>query len=266
MEIKYLEWNLHAMGGNGYEIPQFVVSYLKTADVFVLTEFCQKKGWEDFQYALEGEYDIYCSPYSTKRYNQICIGIRKAINKKNYKLISVASTNISNINIPEFLQVDVEIENTKLSIIGIRIKTEGDSESKDKQYDYLKEHLQRIKKEFICLGDFNCTCWTLANKLDIGGNSFFVYGPRIKNGYFSYVFQEDKNNDGKNKHGLDWIIASEGIKVYNNYPDSRQSPIATYDWNFVTDGNGYIGKTNNDYLNIKGLPDHAILKGMINIS
>ena len=53
MEIKYLEWNLHAMGGRGYEIPKFVVNYLKTADVFVLTEFCQTKGWEDFQYALE---------------------------------------------------------------------------------------------------------------------------------------------------------------------------------------------------------------------
>lgn len=48
MEIKYLEWNLHAMGGRGYEIPKFVVNYLKTADVFVLTEFCQTKGWEDF--------------------------------------------------------------------------------------------------------------------------------------------------------------------------------------------------------------------------
>lgn len=48
MEIKYLEWNLHAMGGRGYEIPKFVVNYLKTADVFVLTEFCQTKDGKTF--------------------------------------------------------------------------------------------------------------------------------------------------------------------------------------------------------------------------
>lgn len=29
--------------------------------------------------------------------------------------------------------------------------------------------------------------------------------------------------------------------------------------------NGYLGKTENDYLGIKGLPDHAMLKGMVKI-
>lgn len=257
MEIKYLEWNLHAMGGRGYEIPKFVVNYLKTSDVFVLTEFCQTKGWEDFQYALESEYDIYCSSYCSKGYNQVCIGIRKTI---NYKLFSIVSNDISNIEIPEFLQVDIEIERKKLSIIGIRIKTSGNT--KEKQYEYLKEHLKGINNSFICLGDFNCTSTVLAKKLD---NAFNVNGPRIINGYFSHVFKEDESDDNKNKQGLDWIISSTEIDVNNKYPDSSQSPKATYDWSFVSDCNGYIGKTKDDYLGIRGLPDHAILKGMINL-
>ncbi len=36
MELKYLEWNVHAMGGIGYEIPAFVSNYINSVDVFVL--------------------------------------------------------------------------------------------------------------------------------------------------------------------------------------------------------------------------------------
>ena len=106
------------------------------------------------------------------------------------------------------------------------------------------------------------TSTVLAKKLD---NAFNVNGPRIINGYFSHVFKEDESDDNKNKQGLDWIISSTEIDVNNKYPDSSQSPKATYDWSFVSDCNGYIGKTKDDYLGIRGLPDHAILKGMINL-
>ncbi|MGN0370511.1 MAG: endonuclease/exonuclease/phosphatase family protein [Butyrivibrio sp.] len=267
MEIKYLEWNLHAMGERGYEIPKFVVSYLRTVDVFVLTELCQKKGWEDFRSTLESEYDIYCSPYSSKGYNQVCIGLRKSL---KYKLISIITQDICNVDIPEFLQVNILIGEIKLNIIGVRVKTENSN--KDKQYEFLKSYLQTIDAPFLCLGDFNCTCGTLATKLNCDNsmelrgktNSFCVFGPRITNGYFSFVFEENKNYDN-NKQGLDWVIASEKITVENNYPDKKQSPKATYDWSFVTDHNGYVGKTKDDHLNIKGLPDHAILKGMFKI-
>lgn len=259
MEIKYLEWNLHAMGGMGYEIPKFVVSYLRTVDIFVLTEFCQKKGWEDFLYALESEYDIYCSPYSSKGYNQVCIGLRKNL---KYKLISIITQDICNVDIPEFLQVNISIDEIKLNIIGVRVKTENNN--KDKQYEFLKSYLQTVADPFLCLGDFNCVSGILKSKLKGNPNSFCVYGPRITNGYYSFVFEKNENYDN-NKQGLDWAIASKKIDVDNNYPDENQSPKATYDWSFVTDYNGYVGKTKDDYLNIKGLPDHAILKGMIKI-
>ena len=48
------------------------------------------------------------------------------------------------------------------------------------------------------------TSKALANKFD---NAFNVNGPRIINGYFSYVFEKDESDDNKNKQGLDWIIS-----------------------------------------------------------
>ena len=63
MEIKYLEWNLHAMGGIGYEIPSFVSKCINSVDIFALVEFCASNGWEEFKHDLEKEFDLYCSPF-----------------------------------------------------------------------------------------------------------------------------------------------------------------------------------------------------------
>ena len=249
MDIKYLEWNLRAMGGIDYKIPQFVVDHIKQVDIFVLTEFCMAKGWSFFQQDLK-EFDLYCSPYVSKGYNQICIGIRKNI---GYEVVSVISKNVCDINIPEFLQIDIEIENKPISIIGLRIKTQKDTQKW--QYEYLEQYLQSIGN-FICLGDFNAVCNTLTQYFSSVAD---VYGPRILNGYHSFVH---KNGD---KCGLDWLVVRGITKVYNGYPDVDDSPKATYDWSFITDTNGYGNKTKDDFLGIEGLPDHAILKGMIKL-
>lgn len=68
MEIKYLEWNLHAMGGIGYEIPSFISNYINSVDIFVLVEFCTSNGWGEFKHDIEKEFDLYCSPFVSKRY------------------------------------------------------------------------------------------------------------------------------------------------------------------------------------------------------
>lgn len=249
MELKYLEWNLHSMGAKEYQIPLFICDYLNEIDIFVLVEFCIGKGWDTFKKNLK-EFDLYCSPYVSKGYNQVCIGIRKDI---NYKLLSVLSKNICDINIPELLQVDIEIERKKLSIVEIRIKIQNKAQSQ--QFEYLRWHLNKIET-FLCLGDFNVQNKSLVNIFSSVG---YVYGPRILNGYHSFVHE---NGDAC---GLDWVISKGVADVYNGYPDAENSPYATYDWSFLTVENGYGTKKENDYLGINGLPDHAILKGMIKI-
>lgn len=250
MEIKYLEWNLHAMGGIGYEIPSFVSKYINSVDIFVLVEFCTSNGWGEFKHNLTKEFDLYCSTFVSKGYNQVCIGVRRDL---RYKLIAVKTVDVCDVKCPEFLQVDIEIENEKLSIIGTRIKTE--SGTKLIQYSYLKEHFNKMDR-FLCLGDFNCVHKTLSEYFSSVAE---VYGPRIINDYHSFVF---KNG---NRVGLDWLVEKGLYSVYNGYKDVKYSPIATYDWSFLTEENGYFGKTECDYLGIKGLPDHAILKGMARI-
>lgn len=247
MEIKYLEWNLHAMGGKEYKIPPFVSECINSVDIFVLVEFCSSNGWNEFKGNIENEFDLYCSPF-VSGYNQVCIGVRKDL---KYKLIAVKTVDVCDVNRPEFLQVDIEIENERLSIIGTRIKTE--SNTKQKQYDYLIDCFNNIDR-FLCLGDFNCVCNTLST---IFSSVAEVYGPRILNNYHSYVFKND------NKVGLDWIVSKDLESVYNGYEDKIYSPNATYDWSFLTKENGYSKKNKNNYLGINGLPDHAILKGMI---
>ena len=251
MEIKYLEWNLHAMGGiKKYEIPSFVSKCVDSVDIFVLVEFYTSNGWGRFKQDLEKEFDLYCSPFVSKGYNQVCIGVRRNL---MYKLIAVKTVDVGDVNRPEFLQVDIEIENKMLSIIGTRIKTE--SNTKSDQYEYLKNCFNSIDR-FLCLGDFNCDHTTLSRSFSSVAE---VYGPRVVNGYHSFVFKDD------NKVGLDWLVKKGVDSVYNGYQDVKDSPFATYDWSFLTEKNGYLKKQKNNYLGIRGLPDHAILKGMVKI-
>ena len=253
MELKYLEWNLHAQGGRDYNIPGFVPEYLKQVDLFVLVEFKIAKGWSDFTEELESDFDLYCSPYATQEYNQVCIGLRKTAFGEPNAIIT--ADNMCNGNIPEYLRVDIPLQGKNLSIIGTRIKTQ--SGTKNEQYAWLKEQLSGIER-YICLGDFNCVSTVLSQTFD---GEAVVYGPRISNNYYSYVFE-----DGESRfRGLDWALIKGANRVYNGYGDSVDSPYATYDWSFVNQENGYGDKTERDYLNIRGLPDHAILKGMIEL-
>ena len=255
MILKYLEWNLHAQGGRDYCIPGFVPKYLKQVqvDLFVLVEFKIAKGWSDFTEELESDFDLYCSPYATQEYNQVCIGLRKTAFGEPNAIIT--ADNMCNGNIPEYLRVDIPLQGKNLSIIGTRIKTQ--SGTKNEQYAWLKEQLSGIER-YICLGDFNCVSTVLSQTFD---GEAVVYGPRISNNYYSYVFE-----DGESRfRGLDWALIKGANRVYNGYGDSVDSPYATYDWSFVNQENGYGDKTERDYLNIRGLPDHAILKGMIKL-
>ena len=253
MELKYLEWNLHAQGGRDYNIPGFVPEYLKQVDLFVLVEFKIAKGWSDFTEELESDFDLYCSPYATQEYNQVCIGLRKTAFGEPNAIIT--ADNMCNGNISEYLRVDIPLQGKNLSIIGTRIKTQ--SGTKNEQYAWLKEQLSGIER-YICLGDFNCVSTVLSQTFD---GEAVVYGLRISNNYYSYVFE-----DGESRfRGLDWALIKGANRVYNGYGDSVDSPYATYDWSFVNQENGYGDKTERDYLNIRGLPDHAILKGMIKL-
>ena len=257
MDITYLEWNINARGGKDYTIPQFICDYIKPVDIFALVEFCASDGWEYFKNTLGNEYDIYLSPFVSVGYNQVCIGINK---KLNYKLKSVKTLDVYDHFKPEFLQVDIELERKNLTIIGTRIKSQEDYETKGKtkteQLYYLKDHIRNTDNRVLCLGDFN--------EMQSSLNDIFTpiaecYGPRIVNNYYSFVFE---NGD---KGGLDWILTKNIRSVFNGYADKEKSPYATYYWKFIEETKAYGTLTEKDYLGKYRLPDHAILKGMISL-
>lgn len=251
--LSFLEWNLNARsGGPKYSIPSFVIDKIQNekADIIVLVEFsAPEAAWSKFCEQLPA-YALFCSPFQGG-YNQVCIGVKKTLDYTAQPISRNDTNDIKDPKVPEYLQVDLkQDESTLLSIIGVRIKTQGNQ--KPAQYRWLKEMLSR-KARFLCLGDFNCTSSELQGKIDPQTNAV-VYGPRIKNGYHSYVFP-----DGSTQ-GLDWAILKGGT-ANNPYPDQAKSPYATYSWDFVTKANGYGDKTSQNYLDVLGKPDHAMLKG-----
>lgn len=255
MELKYLEWNLHAKGGGGYKFPAFIADYVlgKNADIMVFVEFCMGSDWGVFKSALEKRYDLYISPYALG-YNQVCIALRKRI----FQVSGVCAQNPIDNCIPEFLQINTEVAGEKLPIVGVRIKTE--SGTKDEQLRFLHHHLSGLPTVF-CVGDFNCCSQKLVEAMkgpDKKG-PFDILGPRVVEGYYSHVFPDG----GKGE--LDWVIA-KGLKaIWNPGPDRDRSPMATCDWDFITEEHGYGGKKRHDYLGIQNLPDHAILMGAFSI-
>lgn len=246
MAYRYLIWNIRAMGDRRYEFPTWLCNYLKNVEIIILTEFRIGLNWLDFYNELSKEYDIYVSPYSSESLNQVCI----ALKKDKFDVLSVRTVDIKDVNIPEYLELLVkDKDNKEFSIIGTRIKSQTDT--KLEQYEYLNDVIAN-KEICFCGGDFNCDSSYLKEYITAG----IVYGPRTKdNKKHSFVFENG------NRIGLDWIISKGLNKISNPYSDKRESPYATYDWNFVINENGYGNKTKDDFLGIKGLPDHAILKG-----
>lgn len=250
MELKYLEWNLHGKGGRGYKIPEFVANYAlaKNVDMMIFVEFCICSNWDIFKLALErNHYDVYVSSYASG-HNQVCIALRRGL----FQVTEILSENPIDSHKPEFLQINTLVEGKKLAIVGTRIKTELNT--KPEQYIFLHNRLNVLPTVF-CIGDFNC----VSNVLKTNMKSLDIYGPRVLEGYYSFVFP---NGDCQE---LDWVISKGIEKIWNPYSDKSRSPFVTCDWGFITEDNGYGRKTECDFLGVHSLPDHAILMGAIEI-
>ncbi|MEE1055764.1 MAG: hypothetical protein UH239_00760 [Acutalibacteraceae bacterium] len=258
--MKFLEWNIHGMGGYGnYSIPCFVADQiiLKNVDIAVLVEFFTGCNWNYIRGILEKKYILIVSPY-IEGYNQVLIALKKEI----FEIKNVITLNPIDKNKPEFLQVSTDVNGKSLEVIGTRLKTV--SGTKNEQLRFLKNYFDKLNN-FICLGDFNGNVNFLQKEL--GKNC--IYSPRVVPKGNNEILRWSYIHKNKTRINVDHIISN--VNILRNISDSLSEKegykmYAKYDWGFVNKNNGY-GKLNSEshLSHLIGLPDHAILLGEFEI-
>lgn len=258
--INIMEWNIHGAAGYGnYSTPYFVADWIVDHNIHIaiLTEFVTGCGWEYLQGRLEKEYAIFVSPYVSKK-NQCLIALKKNIgfDVDNVQLITEMNTAIKDR--PNFLQLNVEYNGKTINVIGTRIR---DFRNKN-EWDALDEHLSCLVNGIVvCMGDFNAywsdetgSIWKSKKNTTLPKTSkiFDIETPdwNLKKNSFSYVLP------GKKARNIDSLIY-KGVSLVKEFE---------YEWGFVSKKNGY-GQLEacDEKSNLIGLPDHAILSGMITL-
>lgn len=266
MEYTFLEWNIQgAGGGNNYKIPKFITNTIleKKPDIVVLVEFFIGQNFDYIRQQFEEDYSIFISPFAYK-HNQVLIALKKdKFKEENIK--NVITNNIMDQECPEYLQVDIDKEGKKFSIIGARIKTGGSKNDRKKQFSFLDNKFKILNK-VICIGDFNVTVENAQHLFNFAD----VYAPRIVDYDSSKIVRWSFVHKNRNKVGID-LIVSKNILISKDVEDdlSKQGKYkmyANYDWGFISDENGYAKLSSDDYITeFTGKPNHAILIGKFTV-
>ena len=158
-------WNIKCSAGTGYgntslmeHILKGFESYIKkcfekekkSPDIIILNEFYKLKDYHFFAKKMDDMgYNIFVDENPTKKYyNQVLIATSKKgiefISKPICKFPEQSKTS----NLPNYLSVLLESSNSKMAIIGTRIRWHGIWNNKEKKYKVNKESFEQRKKEF----------------------------------------------------------------------------------------------------------------------
>lgn len=267
--MKLLEWNINQRGGNGKVIPEYVIEEIDNSlDIIVLTEFNRSAlNIDRFHQILKERNFIYIESHNSSKFgNDVLIAVKNEFNIVNSNFIDAYPKGISDINIPENLKVDIEVEGKRLSILGIRIKELNSNYLKRKeQMQTLIKCLDNAEYPTIVSGDFNNNKedtrekrWNL-NVMDQMLNNILKkkykrYTPNVRCswGLSFYCFNNTFDGYIKNDH----VIVSEDVVVKE----------INYDWNFVQKNqdiyrmSAFVNKYGQRTVQTPvGCPDHAKL-------
>ncbi|HFU3944057.1 TPA: hypothetical protein ACGO2N_000800 [Streptococcus suis] len=125
-------------------------------DILILTEFWKFTGYEGFiKELLSNNYFVECNTQN-REYgkNQILIAF-----KNNFQKVEVVD-NLDSQFSPDFLHVKVQIENTNLNILGIRIRQSNFKFSnkykyRQKQIEAFHAYCEKLSGPLLIGGDFN---------------------------------------------------------------------------------------------------------------
>jgi len=154
--IKILSWNLN-MAGNAKSIPaKLIGNYIKGFDILVFNETVYNTEIKEL-IDNTGDYEIFESYGENKLFaNQIIIAVARQLKAKPVKIESAEHE--KKITFPNYLQIQIEVNNVTYKIIGVRIV--GDKkEIQQKECKALIDFVYKENKKLdniIIVGDFNC--------------------------------------------------------------------------------------------------------------
>lgn len=276
--MRFMEWNIHGMGGYGrYVIPVNVIANTIMdikPDVLVLLEFVEcANGFCDLQNTLNKlHYKIFLTEIK-KCSNGILIAVKDTFEAEKVMEES------------EFLEIKLKYTDNKwLYVAGMRILTQGDYQSfenRKKLFDARLKILKEQERDFILLFDAN------NGSIQYECDKKFIYKEGERQHYsYQYIWRtvEDEyswslitpDQGGVYNGGKYSVVTGENTKKEENYHTKEDHIISSfkkdkfqkqdYYWDFVSKRNGYGKRSKSDVLSdLIGLPDHAVLIAELNI-
>lgn len=244
----------------------------KNADVIVCTEF---KALDNYHEAFEKPFTEagyviyknsplkYIEKHHVKSISQVFITVKKDIvdkqkyeikideldqNDAAYSMIS-GGINYNNIdNTPNYLRIDIEVNDKYYSVIGTRVrvlKPYGEPERKfrAKQLEVLLKSLP-MDREIIMIGDLNIAPHSDYRRTDSKWHFDDVYLKSLEKAGLICHIPKEGTSPIKSEYQLDHLIASNHIKVTNIE---------------------YISENYRSECNANNIPDHSILLANIKL-
>lgn len=164
-KLKIMEWNINGRSSYGnYTVPVKLIAdeiWEIEPDILILTEFVKSLGWGSLKDILEERYYIKSTSYVNGQ-NGILIGVRKRDRLclvDNSKRERLGEEN-DNCNMPDFLQVEVQIDGKPYQIIGTRVRIGcrkrglPEQKSRMEQFLCLSNYIKSLDNVIVA-GDFN---------------------------------------------------------------------------------------------------------------
>lgn len=265
INLNIMEWNIHQQGLylKDTPLPFWIVDEFGDSDIVVLTEYCHRNSKADEFVCKICDQGYHYNFSQNLSGNDVLIAVRE-----KYQILDVSFESCGGIAaVPENLRVDLKVGENTLSVIGVRIKEFGFRRKKSEeimQKDYQEQAFKRaknmewlmqwvkgIQNPVVIMGDFNqyqrrtsVMEWNLGVIDTMVSPSFVRITPDGQSIY--------KEEDDKFPHDQ-FIVKGMNVKE------------ARYDREFVRLDRiaYYCGKDLNSI--DAGYPDHAILRGSIEI-
>ncbi len=272
------EWNINQrsgskMGGaNKDDIPLWISDEItEKADVIILTEFVRHKNWEALVARIkESGYQIKYSDNTKSNQNDVLIGVRNS-----YDILFEETVPSLPGKFPDFMRIDCNVNNTIVSVIGVRIHADKMSLiEKENEMRFTIEYMSKINNPVLLVGDFNnnrrstINEWSI-NKIDkILCEYSELYKRTIKrytpegSSITNEVSERGKHYEFPEDHFiLSHLSLIDGSMSYYRGFASRDKEIYRWEHDFC----GPYTPSNQEFI-IPPYPDHAILQGEIEIT